>query len=71
MSDIPADTSIEFPPTARRTRPVARRIGWVLVAVSSLLIRAYAVFIIVTSFASYQRRLRGTASPARSASGRI
>ena len=36
MGDVPVDIPIQFPPTARRTRPVARRIGWVLVAVSSL-----------------------------------
>jgi hypothetical protein len=52
MSDIPADgRSIEFQPTARRARPVARRIGWILVAVTSLLIGAYAVFLIATGFA--------------------
>jgi Predicted membrane protein (DUF2306) len=63
MGDTSVDTSIEFPSTARRTRPVARRIGWVLVVVSSLLIGAYAVFIIVTGFAFVAEEVAGNRFP--------
>jgi hypothetical protein len=52
VSDSLVDgSSIELPPAARRTRPVARRIGWVLVAVTSLLIGAYAVLLVASGFA--------------------
>jgi hypothetical protein len=52
MSDVAADgRSIELQPTTGRTRPVARWIGWILVAVTSLLIGAYAVVPTVTGFA--------------------
>lgn len=52
MSDSLVDrSSIELRPAARRPRPVARRIGWVLVAVPSLLIGAYAVLLVASGFA--------------------
>jgi hypothetical protein len=52
MSDISTDgRAVEFQPTARRTRPVARRIGWIVMAVTSLLIGAYAVLLVASGFA--------------------
>ena len=63
MGDIPVDTSIQLPSTARRSRPVPRRIGWVLVAVGSLLIGAYAIFIIATGFAFVAQEVAGNRFP--------
>jgi Predicted membrane protein (DUF2306) len=52
MSDIPADVrGIKFPPLTRRSWPVPRRIGWAVVTVTSILVGAYAVFLVATGFA--------------------
>ena len=52
MSDIPADLrGSESPPLTRRSWPVPRRLGWAVVAVTSILVGAYAVFLVVTGFA--------------------
>jgi hypothetical protein len=52
MSGIPAEASgIDFKPMTRRSWPLARRIGWALVTATSMLVGAYAVFIVATGFA--------------------
>jgi hypothetical protein len=64
MSDIPTEVrSMELPPTARRTRPVARRIGWILVAVTSLLIGAYAVLLVASGFSLVPEDIAGNRFP--------
>ena len=63
-TDTPADgRSIDLEPTARRTRPVARRIGWILVAVTSLLIGAYAVLLVASGFAVLPEEVAGNRFP--------
>ena len=52
MSDIPAEVrGIEFSPLTRRSWPVPRRIGWAIVTVTSILVGAYAAFLVATGFA--------------------
>jgi len=64
MSDIPADGRlVDFQPTARQTRPVARRVGWILVAVTSLLIGMYAVLVVATGFALVPEEVAGNRFP--------
>jgi len=64
MSEISADRhAIEFQPTARRTRPVARRVGWILVAVTSLLVGAYAVLLVASGFALVPEDVAGNRFP--------
>src|SRR4029453_18577386 len=64
MSDISANRrAIEFQPTARRTRPVAPRVGWILVAVTSLLVGAYAVLLVASGFALVPEEVVGNRFP--------
>jgi hypothetical protein len=64
MSDIPTEVrSIELPPTARRTRPVARRVGWILVAITSVLIGAYAILLIASGFTLVPEDIAGNRFP--------
>jgi hypothetical protein len=72
VSDSLVDgSSIELPPAARRARPVARRIGWVLVAVSSLLIGTYAVLVVASGFALVPEEVASNRSRAPSGYGSI
>jgi hypothetical protein len=64
MSDIPTEVrSKRLPPTARRTRPVARRIGWILVAITSVLIGAYALFLMASGFTLVPEEVAGNRFP--------
>jgi uncharacterized membrane protein len=63
MGDIPVDTSIRFPSTARRSQlSLGESVGSSSV-VSSLLIGAYAIFIIATGFAFVAQEVAGNRFP--------
>jgi hypothetical protein len=70
MTDIPADErAIDLQPRARPTRPVLRRVGWILVAVTSLLIGAYAVLLVASGFALVPEDVAGNRFPVPSGYG--
>ena len=64
MSDLPADVrGIELPQQTRRSWPVPRRIGWAVVTVTSILVGAYAVFLVATGFAFVPDEVAGNRFP--------